>query len=104
MYYKASIRFVLFMNYFSQRLRKLRGDANQTSFAEKLGLKQAVYSHYETNRREPDLNTLCKIAKILGVSADYLLGLSDEDGVYQPATEAGGVIKESEKSRERKGA
>jgi len=89
-HYQSSTRFVLFMSLFSQRLKELRGDANQTSFAETLGLKQAVYSHYETNRREPDLNTLCRIARILGVSTDYLLGLSNAGAPAQPATKNGG--------------
>lgn len=56
----------------------LRGHASQTEFAAKFGLKQAVYSHYETGRREPDLESLCLIAKISGVTTDWLLGLSDD--------------------------
>lgn len=33
---------------------------------------------YRTGRRSPDVNMLRQLAKVLNVSADYLLGLSDE--------------------------
>jgi len=92
------------MSFFSQRLRELRGDATQTAFAERLGLKQAVYSHYETCRREPDLDTLCRIVKTLGVSADYLLGLSDNKLGYHSVTASGGGSKVKKKAREKKEA
>ena len=50
----------------------------QKQMAEKLGISYRTYQNYELttqNNREPDLETLCKIAKILDVNVDYLLGL-----------------------------
>ncbi|WP_417852591.1 helix-turn-helix domain-containing protein [Weissella viridescens] len=43
-----------------------------------LGLSQNMYSSYEREEKEPTVSTLKKIAKLFNVSADYLLGLSDE--------------------------
>lgn len=65
------------MKTFSERLRSIRGKESQTSFAKKLGLTQVSYGRYEIGTREPDLKTLCRMGTILGVSADWLLGLDD---------------------------
>jgi hypothetical protein len=61
-------------NPFAAILRILRGDAPQGVFAERLGLKQAIYSHYENRRREPSLDELCRIARTLGTTPNVLLG------------------------------
>lgn len=58
-------------------------------FAARLGLKQAVYCHYEKGRREPSLDTLVHMALVLHRTADYLLGLSDEPAEPVPAIHAG---------------
>lgn len=62
----------------ADRLRGLRGTESQTAFAARFGLKQAIYSHYETGRKKPSLEVLVEMAKTLGATTDYLLGLSDE--------------------------
>lgn len=62
----------------ADRLRGLRGTENQTVFAARFGLKQAIYSHYETGRKKPSLEVLMQMAVVLGCTTDYLLGLSDE--------------------------
>lgn len=61
----------------ADRLRGLRGTESQTAFAARFGLKQAIYSHYETGRKKPSLEVLVEMAKVLGATTDYLLGLSD---------------------------
>lgn len=46
-----------------------------------LAISPRTYYSYETtskNSREPDLAMLVKLSKILDVTTDYLLGLSDE--------------------------
>ncbi|WP_411346786.1 helix-turn-helix domain-containing protein [Paenibacillus sp. WLX1005] len=50
---------------------------SQIFFAQKLGVTNAVLSNYERDVRDPDTATLKKIAELLEVSADYLLGLTD---------------------------
>lgn len=61
----------------ADRLRGLRGTESQTAFAARFGLKQAIYSHYETGRKKPSLEVLVDMAQKLGATTDYLLGLSD---------------------------
>lgn len=49
---------------------------SQKDMAKKLGISFRTYQNYElltSNNREPDLETLCKISKILSVSIDELL-------------------------------
>ena len=50
---------------------------NQKEFAQKLGMSQQRYQHYESGKREPDNHTLALIAQELGVTTDYLLGKSE---------------------------
>lgn len=44
--------------------------------AQKIGVTESTISMYETGKREPDLKTLVRIADVLDVSTDYLLGRS----------------------------
>ena len=41
--------------------------------ADKIGISLRAYRFYESNSREPNLETLVKIAQILNVTTDYLL-------------------------------
>ena len=61
---------------FSKRLRMLRKENGLTAqyMADKLDLSLRAYQFYESGEREPSLQTLVKIADILIVSTDYLLG------------------------------
>jgi transcriptional regulator with XRE-family HTH domain len=54
-------------------LRDQRG-LTQEELATSLGISRAALSHYEKNRREPDTETLSKIADLFHVSLDYLAG------------------------------
>ena len=71
------------MDIFSIRIkeeRKYKG-YSQRLMAEKLGISQSAYKGYELigekNGREPSLDLIRKIAEVLDVSIDYLLGLKD---------------------------
>ena len=64
------------MSCLSERLVALRGNEAQGVFAARLGLKQAVYCHYEKGRREPSLDQLVHIAQVLGTTPNDLLGVS----------------------------
>lgn len=61
------------------RLKFLRKQKHmsQLSLAMKLNLTQNSISRYETGEREPDLNTLIRIADYFNVSIDYLLERTD---------------------------
>lgn len=65
---------------FSTQLTKLRKakKLNQEQASELLGISRSTYANYEVGAREPNLALLKKMAMVFGVSADYLLGLSDE--------------------------
>ena len=55
-----------------------RSGKNQRQVAADLGISQALLSHYETGAREPGLAFVCRACDYYGVSADYLLGRSDD--------------------------
>ena len=57
-------------------LRRARG-LSQRRAASDLGISQALLSHYENGAREPGLPFVCRACRYYGVSADYMLGLSD---------------------------
>ena len=61
-------------NPFAAVIRIMRGNMPQGVFAERLGIKQAKYSHYENHRREPSLDELCRIARALDTTPNVLLG------------------------------
>lgn len=62
-----------------ERLREERIAQNltQEDMAKKLGITRQAYGNYETGKRDVDSQTLVNLVKILDVSGDYLLGLSD---------------------------
>lgn len=62
-----------------ERLKILRKEKKmlQSDMANKLEISQSAYSHYEKGIRIPDAMTLNKLADILDVSTDYLLGRTD---------------------------
>lgn len=55
------------------QLRDKRG-WTQEQLATSIGISRAALSHYEKNRREPDAETLTKLADLFHVSIDYLVG------------------------------
>ena len=73
---------------FSQTMSALRKQRklNQRKVAADLNISQALLSHYETGAREPGLDFVCRACKYYGVSADYLLGLSDSPDGADRAT------------------
>ena len=79
------------MSRLAERLLELRGEEAQGVFAARLGLKQAVYCHYEKGRREPSLDTLIHMALVLHRTTDYLLGLSDIPHEHSVSITSGSV-------------
>lgn len=66
-----------FQEQFPLALRSAREAANltQQDMAGHLNICRSTYTYYETGHTQPDLESLAKICRILGVSADSLLGL-----------------------------
>ena len=65
---------------FSERLKDLRKQAGltQVEVAEKLGISKPDYASRERGAKKPTQENLVKIAQILNVSVDYLVGNSEE--------------------------
>lgn len=66
---------------YSQRLREIRlkNKNTQIEIAEVVGLSQSEYGKYELGKRELKANMIVKLCQYFNVSADYLLGLTDEE-------------------------
>lgn len=64
---------------FAERIKTLRKELNltQQDFADKLAKKRSTISGYETDRKQPDYDTLLELADFFDVSVDYLLGKSN---------------------------
>ena len=69
-----------------ERIRSLRIDNNltQKEIADILGVKQNTYSQYEIGKINYPIDALPILAKFYKVSADYLLGLTNETKPYPP--------------------
>lgn len=66
---------------FGKRLKKER-EANgwtQEYMASLIGITNGALSGYERDYREPDQGTFIKICKLLNVTSDYLLGITDSN-------------------------
>lgn len=76
MYYKI----VSVMNMYYRRIRELREDSDklQKDIAKLLNTTQQHYSEIENEATEITADRVVILAKYYGVSADYILELSDE--------------------------
>lgn len=74
---------------FGDRLRQLRTERNitQEELGKALNSNKSSISHYESNRRLPDANTISRFAEFFNVTVDYILGRSDIRTAEQPNTD-----------------
>ena len=72
------------MNY-RERMRNLREDRDltQREVAQVLNKSQQGYSHIEDGRAELKIDDLVKLCQFYNLSADYLIGLSNEQKSYK---------------------
>lgn len=65
---------------FNENLRaaRERKGMTQKDIADSIGVAKSTYSLYESGNREPNVQTIKRIADILNVSADELLGIEDD--------------------------
>ncbi len=63
-----------------KRIRDLREDHDMTQqqLADILGTSQTMYARYERGANELPIHHLLTLCKVYRVSADYILGLSEE--------------------------
>lgn len=66
---------MIFQKRFNEAL--LQTMLKQKEIAEQCGINPSCITQYKNGESEPTLNTLYDLCKVLNVSADYLLGLSD---------------------------
>lgn len=64
---------------FGKRLMETRKKRNfsQEELANLLGTQGPAIGRYERSVAKPTIEVACKLAKILGVSLDYLVGITD---------------------------
>ena len=67
------------------RLKNLREDHDftQTQIGEVINKSQQGYNHIETGRAELKIEDLVALCKFYNVSADYIIGLTEEKNSYQ---------------------
>jgi transcriptional regulator with XRE-family HTH domain len=65
--------------HYTKRLRDLREDHDKTQqqIAEVLGTSQTMYARYERGANELPIRHLLTLCNYYGVSADYILGRTD---------------------------
>lgn len=85
------------------RIKDLRDERHisQYALAEKLGVAQSTIGNWEAGTREPNLDTIMRIADYFGVSLDFLIGRTDiRDGyiINTPAELAEEEVTSVEKS------
>ncbi len=75
--------------YYNERIKWVRDCKNitQQEIAEHLGIKQQQYARYEKGVNIMPITYLPEICKYLGVSADYILGLKDDEDLRKNAKE-----------------
>ena len=70
------------MSIFPIQLQKLinESDKTQNAICKELGVSKQKLSKWKTAYNEPSLDELAIIANYFDVTADYLIGLENEDG------------------------
>ncbi len=78
------------------KLRKIREDLglSQKELSLKLNVSPTNIYNYEIGRTEPSIDVLIKLADILNVSIDYLVGREDDFGIIKSGAEL--QLKEDE--------
>ncbi|MBR1975059.1 MAG: helix-turn-helix transcriptional regulator [Clostridia bacterium] len=68
------------MKDFGEKIKELRKSKNltQKELAEKIGQAQSTIVYWEQNKQEPTISALKNMCEFFEVSADYLLGLTEE--------------------------
>ena len=65
---------------FGEKVTMLRKQLkwSQDELAKKIGTSAPIVGRYERNEIKPSIDVAAKIAEALGVTVDYLIGLSDK--------------------------
>lgn len=66
----------MYAEIFRSRLKQLRETKGykQIDLSEELGINRVTYTNYELGKRQPDIDTIAKIANLYNVTIDWLVG------------------------------
>lgn len=72
---------------FNVNLRNARESAGltQQQIADEMGISKSTYCGYEIGKRQPDVDKIKQLAKILHVTGSYLIGIDDSDSENKKA-------------------
>ena len=76
------------MNTFSNRLKNLRESLgySKTKVANLVGVGLSTYANWEYGYNDPDMDTLNKLANVLGTTTDFLTGRTYNSIPYENKT------------------
>lgn len=74
---KSNTKMMFDKNTVAARLKELRGPISQAEMARQVGIAQQGWARYESGKVVPGAEALHQICESSGVSADWILGLSD---------------------------
>lgn len=71
------------MQEFAKRLKyqRLKRGYNQQQIANVMNVSQVSVSNWERGVKEPNFSKLVQLSKLFGQTTDYMLGVSDKEGV-----------------------
>lgn len=84
------------MKYSRIAYERKKNGLSQLELANKLGISQKSISKYERGDRRPTYETLTAMAKLFGVSVDYLLGIDTENKSVQKCNSTDAINSISE--------
>lgn len=62
------------LNVTNLKVERVRSSFTQEELAEKVGLTRTAIHRYESGLSQPPIKVLVKLAEVLNVTTDYLLG------------------------------
>ena len=74
-----------------EQLEKM--NLTQKELAEKVNVQEATISRYVNNERQPRSDILSRIASILNVTSDYLLGTDERNSSYNIESKAKEILE-----------
>jgi len=88
--------------HFGDRLKELRteGGFTQEELSKVFNTGKASISHYESNKRLPDANTIEKFADFFDVSLDYIMGRSDIRNPYNNTDQVSNALADDPELKE----
>lgn len=78
------------MKFHIKEARELAG-LSQKELAEKIGVAPNTFHGYESGKHDPKSNLLADIARVCGVSVDFLLGLEEKENAPMLREESTGA-------------